>query len=221
LVEDPVVSKNGSLNAERLVEVLTRCWDGAARKNIDWIKLWQAMQIPLDRQPEAIQKFLNLAFVRTEDPDKAPLVIAELVKHHKIKMKSVEEVLVTFGPNLDGILAVNEEAWQLYSKFLAHVFPKPQGSGWGWSRVGWSWQSWWQFLEKCVQSLDGQKAFDVVCLVLRLIQDFEGTTLAEIQGWTEGDKLQRVLTKLCDLAGCECAEAIERLGAEGVMVEVA
>ena len=82
------------------------------------------------------------------------------VKGHKVKMRSVEDVFVSFGSlshfsfgqwkdkyrqrfnvkpsmflmdclrclefqmarqNLDGILAINEEAWQLYAKFLVHA----------------------------------------------------------------------------------------------------
>lgn len=32
-----------------------------------------------------------------QDPDKAPLTLAELVKCHKVKMRSVEDVLINFG----------------------------------------------------------------------------------------------------------------------------
>merc|ERR1719258_436415 len=80
------------------------------------------------------------------------MIIAELVKNHKIKMGTVEEVLVAFGHNLDGVLAMNEEAWHVYAYLLLHVFPKPMKSGWGWFRVGWTWLGWWKFVEKCVVS---------------------------------------------------------------------
>lgn len=131
-------------------------------------------------------------------------------------MKSVEEVLATFGDNLDGILALNEEAWQVYAFFLMHVYPKPKESGWGWSRVGWSWASWWQFVEKCIGNLEGSKAFDVVAMILRLIQDREGTPLAEVAIWSDGEKLSRITSKLAELGDCTPDEVVERLGEAGV-----
>lgn len=215
LTEDPVV-QDGLILEDRLNEVFRRLWDGAARKPKDWVAAWQALGIPGDRQGEALQKLLNLAFVQTEDPDKAPLVLAELVKGHKVKMRNVEDVFVSFGQNLDGILAINEEAWQLYAKFLVHVFPKPQTAGWGWSRVGWDFKGWWQFCERCLQSLEPSRSFDVMGLVLRLCQDKEGMPIHSCQVWLDGDRLAKVLAKLCDLGGCELAEVGERLELLGV-----
>mmetsp|Transcript_12771 Transcript_12771/g.28208 ORF Transcript_12771/g.28208 Transcript_12771/m.28208 type:complete len:575 (+) Transcript_12771:119-1843(+) len=218
LSEDPVC-QDGMLRDGRLGEVFSRLWNGVAKKPKDWVVTWQSLQVPMERQTEALQKFLNMAFLRRGDNEQAPLIMAELVKNHKIKMRSVEEVLTAFGHNLDGILAVNEEAWHIYALFLVNVYPKPQGSGWGWSRVGWSWQSWWQFAEKCVQSLEPGIAFDVLAMVLQRIQDREGMPLANLPVWTEGEKLQRVLAKLGELGGCDPSEVIERLGVEGIVAE--
>jgi hypothetical protein len=218
---NPVVDADGNLNDDRLGEIVTKLWDGCARKPKDWTVAWVAMRVPLDRQVEALQKLLNVGFARTDDPEKAPMVISELVKMHKIKLRSVEEALLAFGQNFDGILAINEEAWQFYAKFLVQVFPKPSASGWGWSRVGWSFQSWWLFVEKCLQTLDSTKAFEVISLLLLLVQDREGTTIAELPGWTEGDRLTRVLTKLCELGSCDAGEVIEQLTNQGVVVPIA
>merc|ERR1712173_317325 len=77
-----------------------------------------------------------MTFVQSDDAGRAPSAVAELVKGHKLKMRSVEEVLVAFGNNLDGILTLNENAWHMYAHFLVHIYPKPQNAGWGWSRVG-------------------------------------------------------------------------------------
>lgn len=219
LTANPVYS-DGALNEARLGEVLKRLWDGAARKPKDWIVAWQAMKIVVEKQGEALQKFLNMAFMQTTDPERAAMVMAELVKAHKVKMRSVEEVLVAFGHNLDGILAINEHAWHIYAQFLVHVFPKPAASGWGWSRVGWSWQSWWKFTEQCIQSLEPFRASDVLCTILRLIQERECQPLGEIAAWTEGDKLNRIVTKLSELGSCDSAEALEKLSTHGVVVDV-
>jgi len=215
LTEDPVVL-DGLILEDRLSEVYRRLWDGAARRPKDWVAAWQAMGIPADRQGEALQKLLNLAFVQTEDPEKAPMILAELVKCHKIKMRSVEDVFVSFGPNLDGILAINEEAWQLFAKFLVYVFPKPASAGWGWSRIGWDWKGWWQFSERCLSSLEPSRSFDVLGLVLRILQDKEGLPIHSCQVWMDGDRLAKVLAKLCDLGGCELPEVAERLTLLGV-----
>lgn len=217
ITETPVV-EDGVLNEARLGEVLKRLWDNPARKTKDWIAAWQAMLIPVDKQAEALQKFLNMTFTQAESSDRAPAIVAELVKGHKIKMRSVEEVLVAFGNNLEGILALNEDAWHVYAHFMVHVFPKPNGSGWGWSRVGWSWQSWWKFTEQCIQSLEASRSSDVLCMILRLIQEREGTPIAETQAWSDGDKLQRVVGKIAELGACEVSEAAEKLAQHGVVV---
>lgn len=218
LDQDPVC-RDGLVLEPRLNDVLGRLWGGVAKRPKDWATAWQAMRIPLERQAEVLQYFLNMAFAQATDPDLAPLVVAELVKGHKVKMRSVEEVLVAFGKNLDEILAVNDEAWHVYAQFLVHVFPKPAQSGWGWSRVGWSWQSWWQFVEKCIQTLEVDRAFDVVSLILRLVQDREGQPLVQLQAWTDGDKLQRVVQKLSELGACDRAEVLEKLSMLGVVAE--
>lgn len=214
------VCADGELNEAQLGEVLKKLWDGVARKPKDWITVWQAMTISVDKQCEALQKFLNMAFMQTEDSEKAPVVMAELVKAHKVKLRSVEEVLVAFGHNLDGVLALNEEAWHAYAQFLVHVFPKPQASGWGWSRIGWSWQSWWKFTEQCTQSLEPARGSDVLILILRLIQEREGLPLMELPMWTEGDKLQKVVTRLCQLGDCEASDVVEKLSMQGVSINV-
>lgn len=219
LGEDPVCS-DGALNDARLGDVLKRLWDGVARKPRDWVAAWQAMAIPVDKQGEVLQKLLNMAFVQAADSERAPMVVADLVKAHKVKMRSVEEVLVAFGHNLDGILALNEDAWHVYAQFLVHVFPKPAGAGWGWSRVGWSWQSWWKFVEQCIQSLEVSRASDVVCMILRLIQEREGQPIQDVQAWADGDKLQRVVGKISELGACNADEAVEKLGMQGVIVAV-
>mmetsp|Transcript_64086 Transcript_64086/g.118061 ORF Transcript_64086/g.118061 Transcript_64086/m.118061 type:complete len:539 (+) Transcript_64086:99-1715(+) len=218
LTEDPVC-QDGVLLGDRLNDVLQQLWNGVARTPKDWIAAWQALCIPVERQAEALQKFLNMAFVQTEghEGEQAPMIVAELVKKQKMKLRSVEEVLVAFGHNLDGILAMNEEAWHVYAFFLTHIFPKPLNTGWGWSRVGWSWQSWWQFVEKCIESLEPPKAFDVIAMVLRLVQEREGVGLVQVPTWTEGERLKKVITKLGELGSCTEAEVYERLGIEGVV----
>jgi hypothetical protein len=219
LVDDPVHS-DGAIKEERLMAVLKALWGGVAKRPKDWCSTWQKMEIPADLQCEALQRFFNMAFsAQTDDQEKAPSVVAELVKAHRLKLRSVEEVLVTFGHNLDGLLAMNEEAWQVYSYYLMHVSPKPATAGWGWSRVGWSWASWWAYVEKCIASMEASRQFDVVALLLKLIQDREGTPLGEVQAWQEGDKLGKAIAKLGEIGDMADGEVVEKLAEAGVTVE--
>merc|ERR1711953_877571 len=122
------------------------------------------------------------------------------------KIVALENALVYFGLNIDRILAINEDAWHFYSKLFVDIFPRGQKevqtTRWGWSRVGWSWVSWWKYVEKCIVSLETSIAFNVVVDILCLIQEKEGTTLAEMPAaWSRGDKMKQVISKLCYLAG--------------------
>lgn len=215
--ENPVCEE-GSIKEERLKQVLERLWNGIAKKPKDWVAAWQAMVIPVDQQSVALQGFINMAFNKSQGIENAGQVVAELVKAHKVKMRSVEEVLSAFGGNLEGIMMMNEEAWKLYSVYCVHVFPKPAGSGWGWSRIGWSWQTWWQYVERCLQSLEGTRAFEVMVFILRMIQEKEGVTLAELQTWADGDKLPKVLHRLGELSDLDEGAVNARLTEEGVVV---
>merc|ERR1712194_231903 len=70
--------------------------------------------------------------------------------------------------------------------------------------------------EKCTSSLEPSRAFDVIAMILRLVQEREGVqAISQIQAWVEGDKLGRVLTKLGELGSCDREEAIERLSMRG------
>jgi len=218
LTEDPV-AEDGHLKEGRLMQVLQKLWNGAAPKPRDWIAAWQAMLIPLDKQSVALQKFLNFAFVQSQGHERAPLIMAELVKAHKIKFHIAAEVLIAFGHNIDGILAVNEEAWHVYAHFFTHIHPQPKASGWGWSRVGWEWRGWWKFVENAISSLEASKASDVLCMVLRLVQEKEGTPLNQTQSW--GPRLKQAVAKLAELGECSESEAISRLAGDGISLEIA
>eukprot|EP00747_Dinoflagellata_sp_TGD_P191262 gnl/TRDRNA2_/TRDRNA2_54392_c0_seq1.p1 gnl/TRDRNA2_/TRDRNA2_54392_c0~~gnl/TRDRNA2_/TRDRNA2_54392_c0_seq1.p1 ORF type:complete len:535 (+),score=137.35 gnl/TRDRNA2_/TRDRNA2_54392_c0_seq1:171-1607(+) len=215
--DDPVV-QDGQIVEPRMSDVLRRLWDGACKKPKDWVAAYSAMCIPQgDVQSEVIRKLLDMAFENPEDSEKGGSVIAILLKGQRIKLGNVEQVLVGFGQNLDTLLAANEEAWCIYAHLLVHIFPKPQASGWGWSRVGWSWSSWWQFVEKCIVSVEPAIGADIIALTLRLIQDREGHPLAEDAVWSAGDKLQKGIAKLAELSAVTESEAVERLTADGVM----
>lgn len=216
--EDPVC-EDGSIKEERLKQVLDRLWSGIAKKPKDWVAAWQAMVIPADQQSVALQSFINMAFGKNEGVEYAGQIVAELVKSHKVKMRSVEEVLSAFGGNLEGIMMMNETAWKLYSVYCLHVYPKPAGSGWGWSRVGWSWLTWWQYVERCLQSLEGARAFEVLLLILKMIQEKEGVTLSEIQTWLDGDKIPKVLRRLAELSDLDEGAVNARLAEEGIVAE--
>lgn len=208
---------DGELNDVRLGEVLKKLWDGVARKPKDWVAAWQGMSVPADKQAAVLQKIMNMSFQQADDTERGPMIVADLVKAHKVKLRACEEVFVAFGHNLDGILAINEEAWHSYAHFLTHVFPKQANAGWGWSRVGWSWNSWWKFTEACTQTLEPSRSADLLCVILRFIQEREGMALSDVPAWG-GDKLGKVLARICELDQCDSSAAVEKLNLQGVAV---
>jgi len=219
-LEAKPVCTDGVLSEARLAAVLKQLWDGAASTPKDWATAWQAMKIPADKQGTALQKLLNMTFMQANSSGRAALVVAELVKAHKVKLRRIEEVLVTFGGDLKSVLAVNKSAWLIYAHFLVHVFPKPTDSGWGWSRVGWTWQSWWHFAEQCIKTLDRPIALEVLRVILRLVQQSEGKPIAQVQPWSEADSIQQVVAKVRELGACDQNEALRKLSAHGIEVSL-
>mmetsp|Transcript_13436 Transcript_13436/g.29375 ORF Transcript_13436/g.29375 Transcript_13436/m.29375 type:complete len:493 (+) Transcript_13436:164-1642(+) len=218
--ENPVVV-DGELDETRLMEVLTSLWGNPARKARHFLAIWQAMQIPVPRQATALNKFLNMTLSEGDVSDRAASIVAELVKGHKVKMRSVEEVLVAFGNDMPSLIALNEQAWQLFAHFLVHVFPKPSQAGWGWSRVGWSFNSWLKFIEQCTASLEANYVADVMTTILRSIQEKEGSAINEAQPWNEGGKLERYTAKMAELSQMQEDEVAVKLGEAGVTLPAA
>merc|ERR1711920_1065528 len=89
---------------------------------------------------EVVQPIIEVG-LGSEVADTVPEVLAELVKNHRVKIKAVEEALITlFECGLDEQNCI--------SRFLLLIFPKSPTSEWGWSRVGWNWQQWWATTER-------------------------------------------------------------------------
>lgn len=211
----------GALKEERLQEILEQLWNGAAKRNKDWVSAWQAMVLPVDLQTVALQHFLNLAFSKPDPIEKSALIMAELVKNHKVKMKSAEETLSACACNLDSICEQNENAWEIYARYCLHVFPKPSGSGWGWSRIGWSWATWWQYVEKCIQSVDPERAWEIIKLILRLIQEKEEAPLGQVAQWTEGGRLTKVIQRLAEFGEMDEDAVVQTLAEDEIDLSTA
>mmetsp|Transcript_51384 Transcript_51384/g.122104 ORF Transcript_51384/g.122104 Transcript_51384/m.122104 type:complete len:606 (+) Transcript_51384:96-1913(+) len=215
LADDPVVV-DGIIQEVRLLEVLKQLWNNLKRPK-DWNAAWHAMNIPIEKQSEVLLKFLDMAVVQEADYERAPTIVADLVKSLRIKMRSIEEILA--APDCP-LLILSDDAWEVYANFLARIFPKPSGCGWGWSRVGWSFNQWWQFTEKCILCLDSARAFDVIGRILKLLEEWEGRPLGEVETpWRETGKLDKILGKLVGLQVCEPDEVLFKLAEAGVTTE--
>jgi hypothetical protein len=202
----------GTLRADRLKEVFIRLWAGVAQSPKDWLDAWQAMRIPPDSQSDGLKEILNLGCA-CQDLERASIILSELVTSFKVKTSSMQRALKEMP--LKEMLAVNKKALHMYPMYLVRLLPKPRGTGWGWSRVGWSWNAWWQYVTNCVQSLSLADAFDVIATILRFAQTNEGVPLGTKQDWLDG-KLQIVVRTLSELAPCESADVLTRLQTFGV-----
>merc|ERR1719191_869730 len=108
-------------------------------------------------------------------------------------------MFIAFGGNIDGLGVSAEEVIEPFAIYLSLVYPNPAIAGWGWSRVGWNWQSWWQYAERCVGGLEPERGLDVLASVLKHIQEREGSPLAEVQAFVDGSKLDRAVSRLMEL----------------------
>merc|ERR1719329_673397 len=106
----------------------------------------------------------------------------------------------------------------IFALMLVHFFPRPANAGWGWSRIGWSWSTWWSMLVRCIETADPQSAFGVLALAVVMMQEKSGVPLLEIDAWSEGSRTDKLRDKLATLAGVDSAEVNGLLIPLGVVV---
>jgi len=187
--QSKVLGADGIFHPDRLEEYLRTIFlKKAAKKPKDWVEIWAAMDIPVTNQVIVLEPIL--VFGLQHAPETLGRILAELLKGHRIKTKTIEESVVGAfkgQPDKHGILR------ELF--FL--IFPKGPQSEWGWSRVGWSWQEWWKITENCFNGIDKSSAFDELSALLNHIEA-EGKTGLSKQSmvWNE-KRLGQVRSALC------------------------
>lgn len=76
-------------------------------------------------------------------------------------------------------------------------FPVGPGSRWGLQKNGWSWDKWWSTCLEILEPCGGFRAFDIVVLVLELMQEKgDGLPIKEIRSWNESGRLGKLKKQL-------------------------
>merc|ERR1712129_411800 len=118
---------------------------GAAKKPKDWVEVWAAMDIPSEVGAQVVVLDPILRFGLEQAPESLGKIAAELIIGHRIKSKTLQEAVQAACKN-EG----TDKGFLRETFFL--IFPKGPQSEWGWSRVGWSWQEWWNLLKAVTQA---------------------------------------------------------------------
>lgn len=196
--ERPVIESDGTLQEETLSHYLdVLLVQKAAKKPKDWIEVWARMQIPSEHQAEVLTFILSFGrdHKAAIDGQSLGVVIAELIKAHKVKTKAVEDALIaTFRDRRDKI--------KVFQDLFFAIFPKGPESEWGWSRVGWSWAEWWKMLEKTMDTVHTLNAFNQLIALLNRIEAAGSKPLAQQLLWTEV-RLQSVRAFMCEKGNVE------------------
>lgn len=205
LGDKKVVSATGALDEERITEYVRRLMrPGVIKTNKQWVEVWAAMGIPIENQAQVTQIIIQVGLESDEVADKMADILSELVKGHRVKIKAVEEAIVTLfecGSDQSGCL----------SRFLLLIFPKSPTSEWGWSRVGWSWKEWWGTTEKICATLEPYSAFELLSELLQALEQDSGAYLPHQQIWDE-KRLAMVRAALCQYGGFQEDELPSALG---------
>ena len=190
VLEDRVTDDDGQVREatlERYLEVLIV--QKAVRKPKDWVEVWAKMQIPIESQAAVLTPILRFAIQHA--PQGFGKELGELLKGHRTKTSAMQEaVRAAYGGSADPPGTLRE--------CLFLVFPKSPTSEWGWARVGWGWQQWWQLAEGLLSSLDGASAFDELSRLLDALEAKSGIALAKQQIWDE-KRLGLARSLLCKL----------------------
>jgi hypothetical protein len=188
-----VFAEDGILNQEVLDAYVSRLVKpGVVQKTKQWVEVWAKMNIPTESQVPVLITIVQQG-LESEIASTIPDVLAELIKNHRCKVKAVEEAITT-------LFECGEDEQGCISKVLILIFPKSPTSEWGWSRVGWNWQQWWATTERMLMALDTKSAYDVLCEILRSIENDSGAYLPHQQIWDE-KRLLLVRTALCKFGG--------------------
>lgn len=193
--EKTIFNEQGTFNEELCYDYIRRLFvPGVTSKTKDWVEIWAAMSIPIDKQGLVIQAILEVG-LDSELAETMSDILVDLVKGHRCKIKAIEETVST-------LFECGGDQHSCLQRFLLMLFPKSPTSEWGWSRVGWSWQQWWSTTEKLLGTLEAGSAFETLVQLLTAIETESGTYLPHQQIWDES-RLAKVRAALCKFGGLE------------------
>uniref|UniRef100_A0A7S0FAS5 Uncharacterized protein n=1 Tax=Pyrodinium bahamense TaxID=73915 RepID=A0A7S0FAS5_9DINO len=190
-----VVGPDGSLDNERLQQYFERAIiQKATKKPKDWVELWAAMDVPVTNQALVLEPLV--AFGLEHSPETLGNILAELLKGHRVKTKTIEESVL-------GAYKGRGDSHGILREMLFLIFPKGPQSAWGWSRIGWSWQEWWKILENCYVSINKTSAFDELAALLNRIEAEGNMPLSKQPTVWNEQRLGKARALLCKLGDVE------------------
>lgn len=208
-----------SAEYKAMEDFITQCESSSPE---EWSKAWQELQIP--RQAE--KEMLTCLFEVVVNKDLAnkdfgffdflPRVVTQLVTARKIFLKNVELALKEITRRIEELAQANDQAWHLLSYMMLYFFPKGMGTDWGFSFMSWTWETWWKTTKEVLGAAQKYRAFDILVLLLQLMQEKSEQVLKSLPAWTEPSKTAKVREVLCQWGDMDEAAIRETLSAYGV-----
>mmetsp|Transcript_75798 Transcript_75798/g.214304 ORF Transcript_75798/g.214304 Transcript_75798/m.214304 type:complete len:584 (-) Transcript_75798:190-1941(-) len=144
--------------------------------------------------------------------------ICELAQAKRYKLRVIEDIICERAKALgsDPSSSAVEGLRGAVAWVLVHSFPQKQGSSWGWSHFLWTWQTWWDFVARCLQGFEPGVAYTVLQTMCEVMVAQTGTPLKDIPPWSEDParvrELRRRLCKTSGLTGAELLRELEHIG---------
>jgi len=218
---EPNANGNHGPSAEykAMDEFITKCESTAPE---DWSKAWLELQIP--RQAEMEMLILLFEVVVNKDLankdtglfDFVPRIMTTLVKSRQVFNKNVELALKEISRRMEELAQVNDQAWHLLSYMMLYFHPKGRGTDWGFFFTPWTWELWWKQTKEVLGAAQKYRAFDILVLLLQLMQEKSEQVLKSLPAWSEPAKTAKVREVLGQWGDMDEAAVLETLSAYGV-----
>jgi hypothetical protein len=201
---------------ENFAEVMPTVLEALSSKDPkEWNAVWSDLKVDAKRLEEALTAFLQAA-AESGEPEQVAKFLQQLAVAKLITPVALQAALADTGANLEDLTQTNDTAWHLHSRILMMFFPKTQHSAWGFSQQGWTWSTWWQLTEKALASADKFRAFDILVLVLQMMQEASGVVVKSQQAWKESGRIATIRKVLCNWGDMDEPAILETLAAYGV-----
>jgi len=181
----------------------------------DWQTVWASQKIATKDQASALAA-LGQGAAEAGDIESVCTLLTTLAGVKLINMSAIEAALAALAGNLEELVLVYENAWHLHSQSLYHFFPRTDQSSWGFPEKTWTWNGWWQMVERVLSNADSFRAFDILVLVLQMMQESSGLDIKMQPVWQESGRLEKVRKVLCKWGDMDDKAIMETLSAYGV-----
>merc|ERR1719158_2704147 len=145
-------NENNELAVQELRDTLTAI-NPLCRKVKDYLQIWEALHVPQECQATVLGHVLKLVPKGIDGPS----FLSFLAKTMKFKMNQAE------------VLFKDPLLYDCASSFLGRIYPTPKNS-FGWSRVGWGFSQWNQFVGKILAGIDDDQQLTVLNAILETLQ---------------------------------------------------